>query len=69
MINNYLMQGWLIGLVELFGGTQVGAIGDAARCDKEGAAGDGAADGAALVDGHGGEPVHDMAAADSAAIG
>lgn len=62
------MQGWLVGWVELFGCARVGAIGDAARCDKEGAAGDGAADGAALVDGHGGEPVHDMAAAHRAAI-
>ena len=34
-----------------------------------GAAGDGAPDGAALVDGYGSEPVHDMAAAYSAAIG
>ena len=63
MVSHYLVQGWLICRVELFGGSRVGAVCGAARCDKEGVAGDGAPDSAALVDGHRGESVHDMAAA------
>lgn len=62
------MQRWLVLRVELLCCARIGTVGGAARCDKEGAAGDGTPDGAALVDGHGGEPVHDMAAANRSAI-
>ncbi|VXA81080.1 hypothetical protein AERO9A_460003 [Aeromonas salmonicida] len=68
LASHYLVQGWLVCWVELFGGARVGSVSRAARGDKEGTAGDGAADGAVLVDGHWGEPVHDMAATNSAAI-
>ena len=68
VVSHNLVQCWLVCWIELFGCARVGAIGDAARCDKEGAAGDGAADGTALVDGHGGEPVHYIAAANRSAI-
>ncbi|MGL5130739.1 MAG: hypothetical protein ACRC7D_21995 [Aeromonas popoffii] len=43
-------------------------VGNAARSDKEGVACDGVPDGAALVDDHGGEPGHDMVAANRSAI-
>lgn len=62
------MQYWVVPWVELGGCVRVGSVSRATQGDKESAAGDGAADGAALVDGHGGEPVHDMAAAHRAAI-
>lgn len=62
------MQCRLVPWVDLFSCARVRAIGDATWCDKEGAAGDGAPDGTALVDGHRGEPVHDMAAANRSAI-
>lgn len=55
--------------VELFSCARISAIGGAARCDKEGAAGDGAPDGAAMVDGHWDEPFHNVASASLAAIG
>lgn len=47
---------------------RVGSVSRAIQSDKESAAGDGAADGAALVDGHGREPLYDMVAANRAAI-
>lgn len=68
MVSHYLVHGWLVCWVELGGGARVGSVDGAARCDKEGSASDGAADGAALVDSHWGEPVHDMAAANSPSI-
>lgn len=51
-----------------FGFPQVGLIGRAAWRYPEDVAGDCASDGTALVDGHRGEPVHDIAAANRAAI-
>lgn len=68
VVSHHLVQCWIVPWVELFGCAWVGAICDAARGDKEGAAGDGAADGTALVDGHGGEPFDNVAAANRAAI-
>lgn len=68
VVSHYLVQGRLVPWVELFGSTEVDAIGGAAWCDKEGAAGDGAPDGTALVDELGGEPLHNMAPAHRAAI-
>jgi hypothetical protein len=70
MICDNLVFGWLIERVELFGGPRVSVVSRAAWRNPEGAAGDGAADGAALVDsdGYGGEPLHDMAAANTASI-
>lgn len=68
MVSYYLVQGWQVSRIELFGGARVGTVGGAARCDKEGAAADGAPEGATLVDGHGDEPIHDMVTANGAAI-
>lgn len=62
------MLGWFVYWVELFDSAWVGSVNGAARCDKEGASGDGAPNGSALVDGHGGESVHDMAAANRTTI-
>ena len=61
MISHYLVHGWQVRWVELFCCARVGAVGEAARSDKEGATGDGAPDGAALVNGHGGESFHNVA--------
>jgi hypothetical protein len=68
MVSHHLVQSWIVPWVELFGCARVGAISRAARCNPEGAASDGAADGAALVDGHGGKPLYDMTAANRTAI-
>ena len=69
MICDNLVFSWLIERVELFGCAWIGAVDTAARCDKEGAAGDGAADGAALVDAHRHQAIHKVALAHGAAIG
>lgn len=69
VVSDYLVQCWLVPWVESFGCARVGAFGDAARCDPEGSASDGAADGTALVDDHWGEPLHNVASAHSSAIG
>ncbi len=68
VVSHYLVQCWLVGWVELFGCARVGSVSRAAWCNPEGAAGDGAANAAALIDSYGGEPLHDMAAANRAAI-
>ncbi|MNC43829.1 hypothetical protein D3C75_927100 [compost metagenome] len=68
MIHHHLVQCRPVCWVEPFGYTRVGVVDGAAQCDKEGASGDCAPDGAALVDGYWGEPVYRMAAANWAAI-
>lgn len=68
LVSHYLVERLLVGWVDLFGGPRVSAIGDAARGNPESAAGDGAPNAAALVDGHGGETLDDMTAANRAAI-
>lgn len=68
VVSYNLMHCRLIRRVEPFSCPRVQALSRATRSYPEGVACCGAMDGAALVDGHGGGPFHDVAAANRAAI-
>ncbi|MGN5114987.1 hypothetical protein [Aeromonas jandaei] len=60
LVSHYLVQYRVVPWVELGGCARVSSVSRATQGDKESVAGDGAVAGAALVDGHGREPLQDM---------